>query len=152
MIVFNYFPTNIQDYSYTFEVTNNTLSDRILVRKNEIIDNVNEFSKLEENWDGYEACKIDSKIIENVKNLIAKLPNKIFTDYIDINAYPNSNGTISLEFKSVENNLLTIEVGINNMSGFIIQKDSEIILFNCDDITSDEQYNNFINKVDLFNV
>jgi len=151
MIAFSYSPTDIQDYSYTFEVTNNTLSDRILTRKIEIIDNVNEFSKLEENWDGYEACKIDSKIIENVKNLIAKLPNKIFTDYIDINVYPNSNGTISLEFKSVENNLLTIEVGINNMSGFIIKKDSEIILFNCDDITSQGKYTDFIDKVGLFN-
>jgi hypothetical protein len=155
MIVFNHFPTDIQNYeriNIVTEVTNKSISDKIMVRKIDIIDKINALSDLQENWDGFGAEKIESKIINNTKKVLTNLSDNIFSYLYDIDVYPNTNGTITLDFKSISNDLLSIEIGQENISGFILKNNSETILLNCDEITSKKNYEDFLLSVKIFNL
>jgi hypothetical protein len=90
---------------------------------NYIID-IENFTKLENNWDGYGAVPLLPEVFENSKSILEVLSE------IPSDVYPNPHGTLGIEYENEEtNNYLRIEVGKESMtySTLFFSKDKVII-------------------------
>jgi len=84
-----------------------------LNRRERVIEKINGFANLKENWDGYGAITIKKKTIQNAIQFIKRieLPNRL----PDI--YPETNGTITFDWENA-NQLFSIELGKTRYSYF----------------------------------
>ena len=99
--------------------------------KNENINILNSFKKLENNWDGYDALAPTKEIINTVCLLINELD-------IQPEIFPTPDGGIQLEYVIGENRHLNIEILPNNT-------------MNVFEMFSDRTYSESNNKLD-FNI
>ncbi len=83
---------------------------------------INSFGELEENWDGYGGIPVIKDIIDITLKLIEDIGNH--KDKID-DIFPNSHGTITIEWITNSNEKLVLEIGVNNYSYFLAFDDFE---------------------------
>lgn len=98
-----------------------------------ILDTLDEYLLLQENWDGYDCCKPNLKIIENARKFILELAQNI-----DILPKPmiSSYGPVGFYFKNGDNRYIEIEIEENSYSYFV---DTDISgLFGKDDLLLNE--------------
>lgn len=83
-----------------------------------LCDKIDEFSLLEENWDGYGASVIDDKIITNTKKFLLRLLfcEEIYVDNEDI--YPTPYGSLVIDIRIGKNNRISLEIGYNSIGYF----------------------------------
>jgi hypothetical protein len=95
-----------------------TVTHADILGKENVLDSIEEFSKLENDWDGYGAISVSSKSAENAKEFIQNLSDDLFENFHD--GYPNTHGTISFEWKNKHQEEFFIEIGDIKMSCFLI--------------------------------
>lgn len=84
-------------------------SNRILSQAQiELLDRIQSFNKLDQNWDTYGAIPIDKGIIKQVESFILDVSN-----YKYINVFPVPNGNIQIELENL-NEYLELEFLTNN--------------------------------------
>lgn len=99
--------------------------------KNDIYD----FTNLEEDWDGYGGVPLLPEIAETANKLIAMLASDLVNRISDI--YPNSHGTVTIEWQNWDQEKLSLEIGRNNYSYFVKFTDQKTKLVHGEDILSD---------------
>jgi len=107
-MLINYYPANIETASVNdyYEFKNSNTPNKDIASKIRIINQLNDFALLEENWDSYGAIRTSENVIEKaisvVKNLYLK---NIFIYY----TAPSPSGDILLELKN-QNKTIEIEI------------------------------------------
>lgn len=71
---------------------------------------INAFSNLENNWDGCGGFAPSNIVIKNAIHILTHLPFKVFKNFDSEDIFPNPNGTISMEWRNV-NNVVGLEIG-----------------------------------------
>jgi hypothetical protein len=111
--------------------------------KEDVLNSIEEFSQLENNWDGYDAIPLILDSAKNAKQLISTLPEEHFANFYD--GFPNTHGTISFEWKNKREEEFFIEIGDSKMSYFLtlnnqkpIKKD--LVDFNLENIKTIKSY------------
>lgn len=79
---------------------------------------IDEFMSLANNWDGYNGIPISNEIGQAVKTFIASLPDTLIDRITDV--FPNSHGTISIEWENGRNEKLSLEIGKNNNFSYFV--------------------------------
>jgi hypothetical protein len=87
------------------------------LNKENIIENIELFSNLENNWDGYGAIPVSLVSAKNAKELISILSDDLFENFYD--GFPNNHGTISFEWKNKKEEEFFVEIGETKMSYFL---------------------------------
>lgn len=82
----------------------------------EIVGDIIEFSQLENNWDGYGGIPPLMDTIVNTLEVLNVIPLKYF-DIIDYIA-PTPYGTITIDFLDKDENLISIEIGKDELGYF----------------------------------
>ena len=90
-----------------------------------ILKSIEEFSQLENNWDGYGAIPISLKSSENAKQFISTLSEELFENFYD--GFPNTHGTISFEWKNKNEEEFFVEIGDTKMSYFLTLNEQKTI-------------------------
>ncbi len=93
-------------------------------KKELIIDRIDYFLTLKDNWDGYDAVPPSDEIATNAKKLINYIPISLF-EYFD-DGYPNTNGTICFEWKKDGDDLF-IEIGNKSCSYILFQDEVPLL-------------------------
>jgi len=88
------------------------------LRKENIFKSIVDFSHLENNWDGYGAIPVGINSAKNAIEFISTLPVLAFQHFYD--GYPNTNGTISFEWKNKNGEEFFVEIGDTKMSYFLM--------------------------------
>ena len=119
--------TNINSYKKkpTFQVAEIavdylTTTQSETLSKEDILNSIEEFKNLENNWDGYGAIPLSLESAKNAKEFISSLSDEIFENFYD--GYPNTHGTISFEWKNNDGHEFLIEIGNKMMSYYLILK------------------------------
>jgi hypothetical protein len=97
------------------EYSTTTHSD--ILKKEDVLNNIEEFLILEKNWDGYGAIPVRLDSAKNAKELIKSLSEELFKHFYD--GYPNTHGTISFEWKNKKDEEFFIEIGDSKISYFL---------------------------------
>lgn len=98
-----------------------------------LINEILEFKKLDDNWDGHGAIPPEEPVIYNSLRFINLCKNvEKVTDY-----YPNTNGTITFEFENKEK-LIFLEIGNKTMSYFVQNIEDEVTYYDKVEITDGE--------------
>lgn len=95
----------------------------------EILNEIEAFTKLNANWDGYGAIPMCEEVFENTKPILKVLeiePNEF---------YPNAHGTLSLEYTK-RNNFLSLEIGIDRFS-YYVNNNNNVIYKDLKEFTDD---------------
>jgi hypothetical protein len=87
------------------------------LNKENIVKSIEEFSNLENNWDGYGAIPVGFISAKNAKEFISTLPEGAFQHFYD--GFPNTHGTISFEWKNKKEEEFFVEIGETKMSYFL---------------------------------
>jgi hypothetical protein len=98
--------------------------DKFFELKNE----VDKFQTLELNWDGYNAIPVKKEIGKIATNFITILDGSLIEKISDI--FPNSHGTITIEWENLQKGKLALEIGQTNYSYFVKQNNKQPILAN----------------------
>ncbi len=104
----SYYPANIETISVNeyYEFKNSYTPNKDIASKIRIINQLNDFALLEENWDSYGAIRISEIVIEKAISIVKNLYlNNIFVYY----TAPSPSGDILLELKN-KNKTLEIEI------------------------------------------
>lgn len=99
-----------------------------------ILQKIDEFEELGENWDGYESGPLDTQALTNSRNFVRCMNDFVIEKISDI--YPNSHGTISIEWVNLRGEKLCLEIGSSNYSYFIDYLNNEPKLRDGEDIFS----------------
>jgi hypothetical protein len=102
-----------------------------------ILQKLDEFEQLKDDWDGYGASSMDSEVLSNTRNFIKCMNDFVIDNVSDL--YPNAHGTISIEWLNSEGQKLCLEIGRSNYSYFIDYLNNEPKLINGEDIFSNTQ-------------
>ncbi len=98
------------DQNYFMPVELNPLSETFLL--------LLKFKNVSANWDGHNAKSPDTRTIDNAKRFIEILPYKyqkaLYTDELGLTPY----GTVTLDWKAMAGNFLSIEIGKSKI-GFL---------------------------------
>jgi hypothetical protein len=82
-----------------------------------LLNQIEELSALEDNWDRYGAVApltgVTSKVSQFVPFLAADFVEKI-TDI-----FPNPHGTVTIEWENRDKEIISLEIGLNNFSYFV---------------------------------
>jgi len=100
-----------------------------------LIQEVENFVSLQENWDGYKSVPVLPEIGEIAKNLFRILDARDIENVSDI--FPNPNGTISVEWENNLKEKLSLEIGESNYSYFIKRQNEPPTFVNGKDIFGD---------------
>jgi hypothetical protein len=91
---------------------------RVPVNKYEFLKNeIDSFTTLENNWDGYGAIPVVNEVAQSTKQLIPMLGAYFIDRVTDI--FPNPHGTITIEWENRKREKLSLEIGQNNYSYFV---------------------------------
>lgn len=112
---FEYTAANV--YNDDYQKINKAVSDIVNEPVNRLSEELQSFTILPDNWDGYEAIAVLEKCANNATLLISKIPEEYITK-ID-SFYPNPNGTITFEWENNLNKTLSLEVGKDTMSYYV---------------------------------
>ena len=99
---------------------------------NQFNQKLEQIANLPDNWDGYGACIIPEKVLENTETVLEKV---IFTEkelLEDLDMYPNPNGTISFIYDK-NNYIMNLEIGTINHSLYI-SKNNEVLIYKNEEI------------------
>ena len=112
------------------------LEEKLVINysKEELLKEVLSFKALNNNWDGYGALPLELDSAANVINLMNLIDDKAIAKLDGI--YPNPNGTISLIWNRLDNSEISLEVGNNTMSYYVLIPDEEPIFCNKIDINT----------------
>ena len=83
---------------------------------------------LKNNWDGYNGYAPNKEILKKAEGFLKQLPKKYSELLDEDNIYPNPHGTITVEWRDTNKNVISIEFGLNKTSYYSIinnVKDSE---------------------------
>jgi hypothetical protein len=97
-----------------------TATHSYTLKKDDILNSIEEFKNLENNWDGYGAIPLSLESAKNAKEFISSLSDELFENFHD--GYPNTHGTISFEWKNNDGGEFFIEIGNKMMSYYLILK------------------------------
>lgn len=100
------------------EYSTSTQSD--ILSKENILNSIEEFVNLENNWDGYGAIPLSLGSAKNANEFISSLSDELFENFYD--GYPNTHGTISFEWKNKKDDEFFIEIGDKLVSYCLILK------------------------------
>ena len=109
---------------------------KLTTTKHSIIKNILSFKSLEESWDGYKALPLEIESATNTIQLIDLVGEKTFCSINDY--YPNPNGTITLEWKNNQEEIVSVEVGNNTFSYFVELSSEKAQFFNKKNINDKE--------------
>jgi hypothetical protein len=87
------------------------------LNKENIFKSIEEFTNIENNWDGYGAIPLSLESAKNAKEFISILPEGAFQHFHD--GFPNTHGTISFEWKNKKEEEFFVEIGETKMSYFL---------------------------------
>jgi len=96
---------------------------------------IDSFVSLNNNWDGYGGIPVINEIGEKSKLLITFLNDSLIDRISDI--FPNSHGTLTIEWGNKMGEKLSLEIGGNNYSYFVKHNNKEPKLENGEDVISD---------------
>jgi len=115
-----------------------------LVQKEELIEEILSFKSLKENWDGYGAIPLEVKSASNSLNILNKLD---FTCISKVNEiYPNTHGTVTVEFENKYSEKLHLEIGNDSFAYFIELNEIGVSFYN-DLSFSDENVKELIKNI-----
>lgn len=106
------------------------------ISKMEIIKKIVSFESLRQSWDGYDAIPVEVNSAANSINLINLLEENVVESIDDI--YPNTHGTVSIEWSNTSNEKLSLEVGNETFSYYIKLNSQSPQFFNDIEITAKE--------------
>jgi hypothetical protein len=106
------------------------------ISKNTLIKNILSFKSLQESWDGRGAIPLEVESAVNTIDLLGLVGEKTFCLVNDY--YPNTNGTITLEWTNNENEIVSIEVGNQTFSYFVDLLSEKTLFFNNIEINAKE--------------
>lgn len=89
---------------------------------------INQLLLLNDNWDGYNGKAVFPKVGENAFAFISCLNSGDVEKITDI--FPNSHGTLTLEWENKEDEKLALEIGSNSYSYFVSSANKQPILGN----------------------
>jgi hypothetical protein len=115
--------------------------DHLQALKNQI----DSFTELEANWDGYDGVALLETISTKAKQFIALLDD-IYIDKIT-DLYPNTHGTITIDWDNEKGEKLSLEIGENNHSYFIDKIDSKPSFFNAQDLPNLEEFSSHLCEI-----
>jgi hypothetical protein len=96
---------------------------------------IDDFTLLKSNWDGYGGTPVLDTIAQIAKQFIPMLNDSFIDRITDI--YPNPHGTITIEWKNSKNEKLSLEIGEKNYSYFVKYQTKNPTLENGENIISD---------------
>lgn len=88
---------------------------------------IEQFSTLEEDWDGYEALPPHPQIIEQTKTFISSIDTYTLEQITDL--FPNPNGTIYIEFEKNDQTRLYLEIGLSSYSFYVRKESCDTLYF-----------------------
>jgi hypothetical protein len=86
-----------------------------------VIDEIKSYAELGDDWDGYGAIPVMNSIAEKAIEFLSKLGPDL-TSKID-DTYPNTHGTVAIEWVNHRKDKFSIEIGNTWCSYFIMYKD-----------------------------
>lgn len=87
--------------------------------ENCIIESIKSISSLSDNWNNFGTSKINSEIIVNSLKIIQALPPSILNYLKPENIYPTKTGTIVMDWKIDDNNILSLEIAKKSVGYFV---------------------------------
>ena len=99
------------------------------------ISKIKTLASLNNNWDGYNGRAIFPKVGENAQSFVSLLDAEAIEKITDI--FPNSHGTITLEWENDDNKKMALEIGSNSYSYFVTNSNKQPILRDGKDLFSD---------------
>ncbi len=91
------------------------------MKKEDILNSIEEFKNLENNWDGHGAIPLSLGSAKNAKELNESLSNELFENFYD--DYPNTHDMVSFEWKSNNRDDFFVEIGNKMMSYYLTSKE-----------------------------
>jgi len=98
---------------------------------------IDRLTTLPENWDGYGGIPVQPIVAFNSKTFLKSIGNYYIEEITDI--YPNSHGTITIEWEKNSNCKFSLEIGAKNYSYFILNKNNHPKLVNGEDLNNHNQ-------------
>ena len=120
--------SNIKEYSFEPERAQTNLITRDLILNFEKLDS---FAQLPENWNGYDAEKIPSELINKVRSVIYDLP-------VQPMIFPTGRKSIQLEYEKPDGDYLEFEIFEDRTVMLRIDGDKEDERIIDDDMISEE--------------
>lgn len=96
--------------------------------KKGIIKEILSFKSLTNNWDGYGSIPLEVEASSNALYIINELDDNTIASLSEI--FPNPNGTVSLTWENINDEILSLEIGNNTMSYFSSLLNKETLYFN----------------------
>ena len=125
---FNFNQNYSNDYYeevYITTLTNNFIyCTDISLNENKILSELEEISKLTNDWNKLGSPSINSLIIDNAFLLIKSLPPSILYYLKPENIYPSQFGTIILDWEFDTDNIFSLEIAKKSI-GYFVEKDGE---------------------------
>lgn len=90
---------------------------------------------LKNNWDGYGATPVVNEIAQSAKQLIPLLASYYVDRVTDV--FPNTHGTITIEWENRKKEKLSLEIGANNYSYFVKFNNTNPKFINGENILAD---------------
>lgn len=115
-----------------------------LVQKEELIEEILSFKSLKENWDGYGAIPLEVKSASNSLNILNKLDFACISKVNEI--YPNTHGTVTVEFENKYSEKLHLEIGNDSFAYFMELNEIGVSFYN-DLSFSDENVKELIKNI-----
>lgn len=141
MKAMNVEPSFLQNYDYSRTELVKNQSDYLnyyiqkvnelttpLVIKDEIIQEILSFKSLKENWDGYGAIPLEVQSASNALSILNKIDDKSISKINEI--YPNTHGTVTIEFENQNLEKLNLEIGNNSFAYYLELNNMEVSFFN----------------------
>ena len=113
------------------------------IKKELIINKIDEFLSLKNNWDGYGAVPPSLEVANNAKKLINYISESLFKYFDD--SYPNTQGTICFEWKKDDRELF-IEIRDKNCS-YILTQDGILLLKDDNALVNKVTFENIVNCI-----
>ena len=94
-----------------------------VLTKDHFIRTILSFKTLVNNWDGYGAIPLELDSASNSIKIITLASDFMVSKIEDL--YPNPNGTVSILWKNRNDETVSVEIGNNSMSYYVMQKDKD---------------------------
>lgn len=145
-----FFDTSLNGTASGFFVKGNynVSAQGVFMRPTKFIElDINRFTKLKDNWDGYGGVPVSSAVADRVRKFVWSLDPSLTLKISDV--FPNSHGTISIDWENEKQEKLSIEIGKTTFSYFVDYNDvKETKLFDGVGLPDIESFTYYI--LDLF--